>query len=1420
MTNQLKDSSINGEYVQWFDDIPRFWQYLQGLKSGNLVTELIQNELDAESYHTTITFHADKLTCQGNGKPVDDEGWTRLSFIMGAGNLAPRKRKRIGIKNHGLKVCFMIGDDIYIRSDGKFIRQTLYRNGVHQPPAPGALPKPHPDNTAPKRGCLVELPYRHQILSVNVGEPYELPAASDELVDSLFLKAYQEMPQRFIGALRPHKRQHYIVDLIHHRLGTIRFKFHCGRERPFHNGKIYNRTCQISGSIPDLSHAYHEGCYLHTVPLPKTTNKEIPEFYSLSKGRFFTEIAWHTDSHNKPLVMLGRRRYPIAYGGSDQSALTGVGFHFSGPYISDLERHGASDAFIFNNQIDEACKTMMVNILRHKLIPQYGARVMNLLIADSDNPDENSLRNLVERILEAGAFPLSQRAFKKRGGTKHSTSRRKRRATLFGPTGTTEGKIHRLVLPIFKWDLDKVSPLLAKLCPAHQNQIDPEVPGPILKLLATEGCKGWLENHIRFDEDDIVERLQPTREANYFPWPDEESWKATLGDPGTAYDYLDVITEIYKNNREYDKDKLEDLVNYAFLPNTKSIASPLKELYAGVNLPTGLPIRNMPQILHPKVGGHSIFRRDIWKRPRFTFDQFLDRARIESADEDTRKLFWSWIKANWRKVTEKQLKRLTGLPIWPTNSGAPVPLSKLCKPHKERVSVILKDVLCVPDPQIFKIGPVRKAKRGILHIHAIPSEAEFVDFVRTRISEFSCQLPLSTDEQRNFHTFERQLVELAKDRTLRLYFESLSEIAIGLDSQGMLHPIGNLIRRNKSIEKLYLLEEDILDRPPGILDRVNGWKPKAFPSSDQVLKALIKDARRIGAYLPRLLAYAQAAKSEQKYPIDKDVINVACIPYGDKVYAPGNLAFTNARGDYWGTWKFRISGKELSADIQNVYRSVGVLGKDPTSESSLAYFQWLKGQNSKTVAANMASIIRHINHKSGPSSWSDENPNCPFIPVEAPDGGIQLVSQSVAVSPRSLIFISDFEALATAIRTIPDRQVVRLVILGHPTVREPITSFLQELRVKSLRNYAGDPIGVEGNAISETPKNILDELEKLRTRKMSQELRKRIDELEVNTHVYKLRDQWRDRLAQIRNVTVAASIKATFQIGRYRYTIPMDTAFDESNGTIWLSDSDNLEDLFYRAVTERIFDNPPKFLPLVVKEAVHREFIENYTYSTPTGVLDDEGSNEGEGEGEDNSGGEPGGTPQTHQGEPPDPRKNLPKPESLPTGIGRKDSSGRSPGGKSPTREPSRVEEIQIENLKKNQYAWHCQICLTERPPEQLAPVNSYVEIQENRSELIKAHHPDQVNAGGARHAGNILILCNYHHRYFGDAVTRNDIIHALNDTATDYEVVFGTFIDGNLTQKVVHGKLIIIQVPLTGKTVKCFFTDEHAKYWLQKASK
>jgi hypothetical protein len=48
----------------------------------DLVAELVQNELDARSSHTMISFGADDLICEGTGQPINDKGWGAWSAYL------------------------------------------------------------------------------------------------------------------------------------------------------------------------------------------------------------------------------------------------------------------------------------------------------------------------------------------------------------------------------------------------------------------------------------------------------------------------------------------------------------------------------------------------------------------------------------------------------------------------------------------------------------------------------------------------------------------------------------------------------------------------------------------------------------------------------------------------------------------------------------------------------------------------------------------------------------------------------------------------------------------------------------------------------------------------------------------------------------------------------------------------------------------------------------------------------------------------------------------------------------------------------------------------------------------------------------------------------------------------------------------
>ena len=92
-----------GQFVTEADWIPSFWNFLLKLDRNDLIAELVQNDLDQVATRTVISFEEEHLVCEGNGNPVESDGWRRLRKIQGAGDRVPAKRGKIGVKNHGLK---------------------------------------------------------------------------------------------------------------------------------------------------------------------------------------------------------------------------------------------------------------------------------------------------------------------------------------------------------------------------------------------------------------------------------------------------------------------------------------------------------------------------------------------------------------------------------------------------------------------------------------------------------------------------------------------------------------------------------------------------------------------------------------------------------------------------------------------------------------------------------------------------------------------------------------------------------------------------------------------------------------------------------------------------------------------------------------------------------------------------------------------------------------------------------------------------------------------------------------------------------------------------------------------------------------------------------------------------------------------
>ncbi len=393
------------------DWVPSFWNFLLKLDRADLIAELIQNDLDEGATRTVISFERDRLVCEGNGRPVDIAGWRRLRLIQGAGDQVPAKSRKIGVKNHGLKTAFTIGDEIRLSSAGRSIIQTLYARGRGKAPRPGASDVPEPDPDAPDEGCRVVITYRRTDVEPPVGEAIRLGAVDTDDIDDLFACACAATPEQFAGIVSPDFARRYEVVIRHWRLGEARFLFSCSRPRRVRKRvEVFRRGCVVSGTVSGLPDNLQEEVARRLLPLRGRLRERAADFFRRgARGdRFLVEVSWPVNARGRPRAGTGRFRYPIGYPATSEEARTGHGAFFNAPIVSDTQRHGPATNDPTNAELRDACESLLVDVLVNHVLPRWGASGLWPLVPDTPS-DVAVVRPLLAVLAVRGAVPAVSR---------------------------------------------------------------------------------------------------------------------------------------------------------------------------------------------------------------------------------------------------------------------------------------------------------------------------------------------------------------------------------------------------------------------------------------------------------------------------------------------------------------------------------------------------------------------------------------------------------------------------------------------------------------------------------------------------------------------------------------------------------------------------------------------------------------------------------------------------------------------------------------------------------------------------------------------------------------------------------------------------------------------------------------------------
>lgn len=1391
-------------FVSRTDTRPEFFNFISGLRSDDLIAELIQNEIDAGSMHTVIVFQKDRLVCSGNGHSVDENGWLRLSYLRGAGDEVPRKRGLIGVKNHGLKACFTIGDDIFIRSSGQYTRQTLYQNGQDEPPSPAAFEKPLPDSKAPFQGCVIEVPYRTRAFKSTVGEPVSLDLADSGRIETLFEQAINDISDRFIGTVRPDLRKSYTIEVKHHRLGTVRFDFAARKGKREAGILWFIRTCKVRGDVKSLPSGQRERASLRSIARPKDISRDVSPFYEDGR-RLLVEVSWAEDPKGKPLSARGALRYPISYPDTGEASLSGFAAHYSAPFASDTERHGlAGQASAWNSELREACDDLLLDSLK-QLLRRHGSRALVLL--DPEHAPINRLRPAVLALRERDALPVRRaktfqplltrkikqsEAIKKRSGTARRTE-----APRLIPRGA------KLVIPSYLGDGATHSHELAQAAPDDCWLLHPDVPSRIREILTDDDQPGWMDDRITFDENDALNRLRGIGHAgdDFFPWSDESAWRAGIGNVLKVRACLDAILRAGSSPGN-------DLLNpgeSVYLPDANETPVALEELFLAAHVPTGILDLVMPRVVHQGLADHSLFRKKTWKRPAFRLTEFIDELQQQELSQGAARELFNWTKAAFKEIPQRNWVAFRSLPIWPNARGEFGSLERLCALPSGPIRRILMEVIDEPSTDLVKLAAGMKARRLSLPIRDVPSLNELQLWLSGRLKTFEFYRHLTKSEKTSYQALEKELSMLASEKPIVKPLQQTGGSIPALSRAGNLKPTAKLVRLSPRTNRIALQDGDISAERLPLLERI--WPTQEQPTADMIRTALNVDPQNHEALIPRLQALIDCCDD------DLGVGEVPCVPLHGKYFSPNDLCLKSNRGSYWGRkFKVEITGKNLSQVDQKLMVRAGVLPAEPNGEASQEFFAWLN-QNEDQVEDHIPEILRHFLHTRSVTTWWISLSGVPCIPIEGVNGH-KLVSYSEATRSSGRVFVNDFPELATAIRQ--DYRMIKLTVDSHEAVSTPITELLKDAGVRSLRRSCGDPKQVIPTRARPADAWVGDIVLDLKSPMTARALKKQLIKLELPQKY--LRNHWQSRLQEIRDVKIADELSVRYRIGRLIQTL-VRSVFDPTTGILWLhygSDHsrDKLKDALFSALAARIFtEDAPLYCIPALQHAITIEIDEPETRRT-TNAKQTSAAENGSIPGSEDLGPseEPGAAPDAHHDWSPDPSKEVPSPGPLPTNASTTSKPPHTSSKRKPTRKRDALEEEQAAELKEKHYAWHCQIGLAERDPSKLAPRGSYAEAYQNRKKLIEAHHPDAVTARGARHAGNMLILSHFEHHRIGRHLSREQITEALKEVIPR-TVRFGK----GREAREVEGVVAQVQVRSTGEVVSIFFTRQHREYWLHE---
>jgi hypothetical protein len=1353
-----------GEPSDKMDSAAVVGQWLHEVDLIDLVVELVQNDLDAGATRTVIDFGERALICEGNGRPFDKKGWLRLESVLGAGGEVEAKKDGIGSKNHGLRSAFLLADRIGVQSGG--LRADLTVRGNLKKPArfkPAYWPRIE-DATSPLRGTRITAPYRTKPLRRPDGDNTLLePPTSDEL-DALWQEAVEEAAERFLTASTPGEAWSYTLVLARHGKASHELRYDCKPLSGALRG-LWARTCRllVRGTPAKIVARRHALKF----PIAVTDGGKIPKLFR-SRGRLYGELSWSVSSRNKLHTAFGRLRYPIAFPGEETRS--GHGFDISAPFIAGRARHNVSNDGRNADLVVQGRKAMVE--AGPRLAKAYGAALGDLVRSHAPREiDRKAERMLVSGWLDHGGisvivfvngnFPKPVKSVPVGAGTAVVLARGSRRQAAIDET-------------------------LCSLAAGGDPVVSLEHAEVVLDILQDMVTNG--DGRIsRFDEE-AAARAVFIAEIQI----DRRIGTETLLRAQAALACLDSL----RKGRDLPGSLVNDLSTKGGLPTYSEVAVIWATARRHDHTPPEIPGLRSPPVVHPHLKNAPILNQGPLTLKRFDLNDFVSTRNFSNVIDAGKLKFFNWLRDNAQALKASALARIAAYPIWPSSDGRFLPINAFCRPKARKLREILADNLVAPASSVITLLSTSSLPAGVLKIREQPTEEEVLGWHATRQAELGIE-SVSTLRPK-LDALEVALEWLwHRDPAV---VKSMGPAHKTLSQAGELLPVATLHVPNANTLACGLPAKDLCRPKRAELYEYLGAYPKPTPSA---IVAALRDDPDPAKLFIRLEAYRARGLSPA------DLASESIILVDGVAHAGETLAFAG-EPDFWGDWKIRLSAGDV-AQHHGLLAQLGVIRSNPTRDASLAFFRWLANQSRTVQREHHTQIARHWRERQiGPPSWAPLHLDVPCLPVTGKRQAFELVSLATARTAREDIYLDDFPEIRDSVLK---ESKARLTLIKAPGFQYSNLDVYAAISVPSLRRASGAPRAISTSGELRLVPDLDLELSRLQSGVILASLKTRLP-----LHGIKLSDlrtDWQKLMKALKGVRLSGGLTAVYRFLGASYEVPIAGGVDPASSLICLSADSDRQNEFYAVLAAHIFrpgvgESSAWGLMRAARDRRQLSLFE---------TQNDE-------DGDDVEIGEAGraseqGSGDVHEGHGLSPTKLkpvVPNPHALgdiTEATFLKSTKRRRKAAVATTTDNQRnsvEEEEQKRELKHNHYGYHCQACIGEMDVLKAAPPGTYVFSPGYRQRLLHAHHAHQMQNKGMIGGKNLIILCEYHHRIWGDRLSRENVLAGLSN-ATIIRRHFPRDTAGKELER-REGLLVVVTLDVEPFEAKLYFTKLHAAAW------